>query len=70
MMLLSWHLIFLPHVMCNMQVTSQALGSDPATGGKGAEQAVDKVGNVATDERSSKVCALSLRVINTGVALR
>ena len=34
-----------------VQITSQALGSDPATGGKGAEQAVEKASNVATDER-------------------
>ena len=33
------------------QIASSALGSDPATGGKGAEQAIDKASNVATKDK-------------------
>ena len=32
-------------------MASSALGSDPATGGKGAEQAAEKAGSVATQDK-------------------
>ena len=57
-----------------VQVASQALGSDPATGGKGAEQGVEKAGKAVSGDkhkvrvvlqliRVQRCCQLSLRVL-------